>query len=458
MDPSIFLDFQLPNAATWLYFSVILTVALFFRFDRVFSVRNLDVLTLFLLAPGFLLLQEAHALLAAGDEAAPDGTAARRLFDRGDGERTLAYAWLMTGSVYWFARALVDLAFTRRPVMSANLSPAGLGWLGLALLACLSAVAVQRKGEAVVPEQVGPQPIPIEQVTDGATNLAEKTQNGRPHPASPADVRFWVERVLAMACHLAVAVGLFMIGLRHFQDLTTGTALATLYLLLPYTAFHIGQFHLAWPAAFVTWAVFCYRRPLLSGWLLGLAAGSAFVPLLLFPLWVGFYAGRGAARFTAGFLTALGISLGVIAVALWWGGWLTSGLTTATAMEWLPWKRATAEGLWTGVHAAYRLPIFVAYTAFLVATVFWPSPKNLSHLVALSAAVLIGMQFWHADRGGVYVLWYLPLVLLIAFRPSLTNHEPPSVEPGDGRMFRWAGAAWRRVRSGGTNSSNELAV
>ena len=55
----------MPNAATWFYFSLILTVALFFQFTRPISLRNLDLLTLFLLVPGFLVLQEAHGLLAA---------------------------------------------------------------------------------------------------------------------------------------------------------------------------------------------------------------------------------------------------------------------------------------------------------------------------------------------------------------------------------------------------------
>lgn len=454
MEPSIFLDFNLPNSATWLYFSLILTVSLFFQFGRVLSVRNLDLLTLYLLAPGLLLLQEAHALLSTGGG---DAAGRARQIERGQRELVFAYAWLLAGSGYWFVRAIVDLALVRRPVTSPNLNTTGLGWLALALFVCLTAVAVRRAGDPVVAGPIGARPIPITQFQEGATAVVQQAQTGAGQ-ASPADVRFWVERSLAMACHLAVALGLLMIGLRHFQDLATGMALAALYLLLPYTAVHIGQFHLVWPAAFVTWAVFCYRRPVVSGWLLGLAAGSAFFPVLLFPLWVGFYARRGAMRFTFSFVSALGVSLGILAAALWWDGWLTSGLTAQAVSEWLPWKRTQAESLWTGVHGAYRLPIFVLFVAFVAVIAVWPSPKNLSHLVALSAAVLIGVQFWHADRGGVYVLWYLPLILLMVFRPNLTAHEPPSVEPGS-VVLRWAGAAWRRVRHGrGASASKELAV
>ena len=84
----------------------------------------------------------------------------------------------------------------------------------------------------------------------------------------------------------------------------------------------------------------------------------------------------------------------------------------------------TARGVWQGVYWVYRLPVFIAYIAFVVTTLFWPAPKNLGHVIALSAAVLIGIQFWCADNGGVYVLWYLPFLLLLAFRPNLSAAQP----------------------------------
>lgn len=486
METSIFLAFNLPNAATWFYFSLLLTVALFFHFGRPLSTRNLDLLTLFLLVPGFLLLQEVQVLRsvaraeeAPGLAALPELTArgwqaavadpkfvdlgvrttealvrAETLRVRADKELLLAYVWLLVGSAYWFGRAVVDLALVRRPPVNPNLTNAGLTWLGLMLFACIVSVAVQRTGETLVRAEVGSRPIAISQVQDGAVAFVRHTQSEQ---ATPAELRFWVDRALALACHAAIVIGLVMIGLRHFQDTACGVGLGTLYLLVPYTAYHVAQFHLVWPAAFITWAVFAYRRPALSGWLLGLAAGSTFVPLFLFPLWAGFYAGRGLWRFTGWFLGALGLSLGITIVVLWWGG-LGTGLSWEGMSDWLPWRRPTSESLWTGVHGAYRLPIFVVYVGFVIAVAFWPSPKTLAHLVALSAAVLLGVQFWHADRGGVYVLWYLPLILLMVFRPNLAGLAPPVVEPGTG-LFAWAGAAWRRVRAGrAAGESKELAV
>jgi hypothetical protein len=71
------------------------------------------------------------------------------------------------------------------------------------------------------------------------------------------------------------------------------------------------------------------------------------------------------------------------------------------------------------------MPIFIACATFVILLAFWPSPKDLGRLIALSAAVLLGVQFWYADRGGVYVLWYLPLVLLMVLRPNLSDRYPP---------------------------------
>ena len=80
--------------------------------------------------------------------------------------------------------------------------------------------------------------------------------------------------------------------------------------------------------------------------------------------------------------------------------------------------------------------MFIAYLAFVLTTAFWPNPKNLGHLLALSAAALIGVQFWFADQGGVYVLWYLPLLLLLVFRPNLAWHRPPVIHPDTDWLFR----------------------
>ena len=50
---------------------------------------------------------------------------------------------------------------------------------------------------------------------------------------------------------------------------------------------------------------------------------------------------------------------------------------------------------------------------------FWPIEKNLGELISMSAAMLIASQFWYLEKGGTLILLYLPLILLMMFRPNL---------------------------------------
>lgn len=441
---SIFLDFNLPNAATWFYFALLLAAALFLKFGRVLSLRNFDLLTLFLLVPGFLLLQEAHALLYTVKHNGLDPAVKERLKERGDTLLFFGYVWLIAGSGYWFARCVLDLALVRRPAWAPNLNLSGLAWLTAALFVIMTVVAVRRMPDVPV-EQVGKGAIVLTRVQEGAATVVNY-QVGTTN-IDEADSKFWVERGVAMGLHLAVIVGLVLIGTVHFQDMTAGMAMACLYLLLPYTAFHISQVHHVWPAAFLTWAVFCYRNAVACGVLLGIAAGSVFFPLLLFPLWFGFYRGRGAIRFTAAFALATTLTLSLTGLVLWSRGEFTRHLSIALSLsDWQAWKVPQTEGLWAGVHWAYRMPVFILYMAFVVLTVFWPRPRNLAQVIAQTAAVVIGVQFWYADQGGVYVLWYLPLLLMMFFRPNLSERRPPLIDPEADRLRRWARTIRERVR------------
>ena len=96
---------------------------------------------------------------------------------------------------------------------------------------------------------------------------------------------------------------ILMVGYWHFDNIKTGIAAATLYLLLPYTALLTGVVDHVLPAALLIWAIVAYRRPLISGMLIGLAFGVIYYPAYLLPLWVGFYWRRGLLRFSLGVLS-----------------------------------------------------------------------------------------------------------------------------------------------------------
>jgi hypothetical protein len=255
----------------------------------------------------------------------------------------------------------------------------------------------------------------------------------------------WMYRLLAVLCHVAIVLGLVVVGWRHFGDASAGMAAATFYLMLPYTGMYVGQVVHAWPAALLVWAVAAYRFPVLAGMLLGLATGTAFFPLVVLPAWVSFYGGRGAGRFLVAWTLTLSLCLVNLAIVLGDGVALVTALQNSRS-AWLPWEAPTSEGFWTGVHAAYRVPVFIAYFAFVLATAAWPSPKNLARLLALSAATLVGLQLWYADQGGIYVLWYAPLLLLLAFRPNLQDHRPSPITPETDWLMRSRRWLVRNVR------------
>jgi hypothetical protein len=415
---SIFLDFTLPNSATWFYFSFLLAIALFFQFTRLLSLRNIDLIALYLFVPGFLLIQEASQLELIVH---PD-------WERAATQRFYGYVWLLSASAYWVIRCLFDLAVIRRPLLRPNLNLFGLAWFGVALFLCLTAVSVRRPADPW--PTVGKEPAAISGVRDGAAAVVSQAK-GPFNPHTAAQVRFWVERSLAILCHLAVVLGLLLVGIFHFREADTGVATGTLYLLLPFTAFHFGQIHHVLPSALIVWAVFAFRKPQISGLLLGLAAGMSFFPMLLLPVWLHFYWKRGANRFAGGFFLAAAIGLAVTLAVLYAAGLVPHGLSrTLSLPDWQPWKEPHSEGVWSAVHWAYRLPVFIVFAVFTVFTFFWPPVRNLGDLLALSAAILIGVQFWFADRGGLYVLWYAPLLLLMVFRPSTADLQPLSEAPG----------------------------
>jgi hypothetical protein len=140
----------------------------------------------------------------------------------------------------------------------------------------------------------------------------------------------------------------------------------------------------------------------------------------------------------------MALSLSLTGVLLWLDGQLGENLRTTLGLsDWQPWVRPQAESFWTGVQWSYRIPVFVGYVAFVLATAFWPAPKDLAHLLALLAAVLIGVQLWYADHGGIYILWYLPLLLALMFRPNLSDRRPPPLEDEEDFVLRAARALKR---------------
>ena len=238
------------------------------------------------------------------------------------------------------------------------------------------------------------------------------------------EIREATAKVMAILAHTMIVLGVIAIGYWHFENLTGGIAVATLYLMLPYTALWTGDVLHALPGSLLLWAVVLYRYPLLSGMMVGLASGTIYYPAFLLFLWISFYWERGWKRFLTGFLLMI-----VVLVA--------SMAFTATSFDMFlerviqmfglrPPTEAPLEGIWKSWSHYYRYPLIAAFVGLSISFAIWPQQKNLATLISGTAAVMLAAQFWHAYNGGIFIAWYLPLLLLTIFRPNLEDRNAMS--------------------------------
>jgi hypothetical protein len=230
---------------------------------------------------------------------------------------------------------------------------------------------------------------------------------------------------MAIISQLAIVIGLVFVGMRHFDNIKTGIAVATLYLLLPYTAMWTGSVTHALPGALLVWALVMYRRPLVSGVMIGLAIGTIYYPVFLLPLWISFYWQRGRVRFLIGMITAIAALVLVLALTsidstMFWAN--------LRQMFGVRFPVQADAGVWGEFwRPDYRYPILAAHVGLSLSMALWPAHKNLGTLVSYSAAVMLGAQFWHAHSGGLALAWYLPILLLTIFRPNLEDRVATAV-------------------------------
>jgi len=396
------------NPPTWFYLSTLLIIAVFYRFNRIWSLRNVDLVLLLLAAPGLL-------------------------FVRNDNTRQMGYIWLFSLSALYLIRLLADPVLQRRPQLGQNLNSGGLIFLCAAAFVFLST-------KAITDTLPGSTSVTV-QTADAMLNRISVPHppqvQGEPAPgpaatliAAPVEFVFeeLTARILSILTHGAVVAGLIVAGKKLFGDLQLGLAAATLYMLLPGTAYDVGKFNHVLPAALIVWAIVFYRRPIVAGVFLGLACGAMFFPVFLLPLWFAFYGRRGSWKF--------GIALGAVALVLVGSLALTSRdgptfvnkILGSIDLEVLAFRSdAKMEGFWKEAEylSVYRLPVIALYCIQLIVLTWFPRQKNVEHLLAHSAAIIISTQFWYTQQGGVYVLWYLPMFLMVVFRPRLLHLLPP---------------------------------
>ena len=321
-------------------------------------------------------------------------------------------------------RLLIDPLMSRRPLLDPNLTVGGSYFISISLFIFMMANVATSTPRMRVWQgpQLGPGYALMHRLPSISTRPISPALAGAEEPTEDdLDMasRSWtlLAKVLAISAHFAIMVALVLIGNRHFGNLRSGVGCALLYLMLPYTAQMAGAVDHALPAALLLWAILTYRRPMIAGIFLGLAAGLVYYPLFLLPLWCSFYWKRGVRRFAIGVV----MTLVVLGVLLTFGG--TDSLVDHLRRMFglfLPTKEP--RGIWgLGWDPRWRLPVIVAFGILSSLFAAWPSPKNLGTLVGCSAAVMVAVQFWHGYGGGLYIAWFLPLLLLTIFRPNLQD-------------------------------------
>lgn len=413
------------DPTTWVYLSCLMTIGIYFKFRRFWSVRNLDLIGVLAFGPGMLLVA-TPATANAG------------------------YIWLFVVGGLFLFRMMIDPMMVRRPLLEPNLSLDGLTFTGFALFFFLIANAVTckliesdtqgaKRMDMILSRQLTAAELqtmpkhgpgwPVFQVFSTFSNTAfvpesvvePETNKITPPPLTRrALVRAIATRGSVILAHLAIVIGIVVIGYRHFENLHTGMAVGALYLLLPYSSQMTSQVDHVATAALIIWAIEAYRRPITAGILIGLATGWVGYTIFLLPLWCSFYWQRGIVKFLIGVtipILLLGVSLIFISsdyasfmfhLKAMLGGNILSMQTTS--------------GFWSFHEPIYRIPVMVAFFVGCFGMFLWPVQKNLGTLLSGSTAVMLAIMFWYDPGTGVYHMgWFLPLLLLTIFRPNLED-------------------------------------
>lgn len=452
------------ESPTWLLYVSLLVIAVFFRFSRLLSVRNLDLLILLLLSTALVVTaatrpdemtatasSQIMSTAAADAESTADEQASGNAIEPPQSDLHYWSSVTVLGlSILLIGRLIFDESFTRRPRLEQNLNQAGLTFLFLPAFSILmtgvflkeppqknvdtveaGVALLEGQESAVVTEDDAPSPTPTETIlAAGMAKVAElsgrvdTTETKSGSKGTPYEA--FIARVLVVFAHTCVVLGLIYIGRKHYSSVQLGVSMSCLYLLLPCTAYNVHELTHVIPAACLTWAVAMYRKPAVAGVLLGFACGTLFFAVFLLPVWAVFYGKKSRIQFAV----SLAAVAGVVALAL--------ALTSENTDSFV--NKLVIAANWTVYRlfdAATPLPdqpigkVFLRITlgalffVMLVAMTVIPRKRNLENLLANSTALIVAAQLWYPEDVGSYVLWYLPLLLLVIFRPRLDRFVPP---------------------------------
>jgi hypothetical protein len=150
-----------------------------------------------------------------------------------------------------------------------------------------------------------------------------------------------------------------------------------------------------------------------------MATGFVYFLIFLVPLWISYLGRARSIRFGLAYAATL-LVLGA-SVVLTSADLATAGRQTLALLSWDHWQLNDPEadnGIWSADVAYHRIPVFVGFLTLTTALVLRRSRGRFIMLLSGTAAIILTAQFWYAQASGLYISWYLPLLLLTVFRPS----------------------------------------
>lgn len=237
----------------------------------------------------------------------------------------------------------------------------------------------------------------------------------------------------AVAFDFACLAGLWLAG-RRVGGPRLGILLAYAWTACPWTLLVMNSgANDALPAALALAAVLCIGRPAARGALVALAGLAKFAPLGLLPLLV--LRGRGRARAAAaaaltGVLLLAPVALAPGGLAFAWER--TLGFQAERSSPFSLW------GLYGGLDAV-QTGVTLAAAALALVFAVLPGPSDAATVAARGAAVLLALQLAVTHWFFLYLVWFLPLLLLAELGGGVRG------QPGSGRSTGSIAAARRPV-------------
>jgi Glycosyltransferase family 87 len=230
----------------------------------------------------------------------------------------------------------------------------------------------------------------------------------------------------AIAVDLLVIAGLLLLGRRlrpRREGLVLGVAVAYAWTAYPYTAFALESnandslVALACVGALLAALTLRPRAGgLAAGVALGLGAAAKFVPLALAPLF--------ARRSTLVFVAALGITMAATVLPFVPDGGLRELYDRTIGYQA---GRPSPFAIWGQVELGWlHTTLKVAAVALALLVAFVPRRPDARQVAALGAAVLIVVQLAATHWFYLYVVWFVPFVLVAVFGAYREHVAPPA--------------------------------